>query len=62
MFGSGPALKVNDVYGVANLDSLFFGRERPDLGANYIANGGFESDDLSWRWGSWTGAALSVSR
>ena len=53
-------IRFNDVYGVANLDKVRFGTPPPNPGANLVLNGDFETNDLS-RWGSWTGATLTVS-
>lgn len=47
------------VGGIANLDSLRFGKELPNTGTELIANGGFETDTSGWY--SWNGTVSITS-
>jgi endo-1,4-beta-xylanase len=51
-------VRFNDVSGVANVDSLRFGKQIPDMGVELVANGDFETDASGWY--SWNGT-VSVS-
>lgn len=51
-------VRFNGVSGVANLDSVRFGKEVPDAGTELIANGDFESNTNGWY--TWNGT-LSLS-
>jgi GH35 family endo-1,4-beta-xylanase len=53
-------VRFNDVYGVGNVDKIWFGTDPPNTGANLVTNGDFEADGLT-RWSSWTGAPLAIS-
>lgn len=53
-------IRFNDVFGVANLDSVRFGKPQPSSGVNLVANGGFESGAVAG-WASWNGSTLVAS-
>lgn len=58
--GRAVYVRFNDVVGgVANLDSVRFGKEAPDSGAELIVNGGFETDASGWY--SWNGTVAITS-
>lgn len=50
----------HDVFGVANVDNLRFGKPRPTTGVNLVVDGGFEGTTLSG-WQSWNGSTLSLT-
>ncbi len=53
-------VRFNDVGGVANLDSVRFGKPQPSSGVNLVTDGGFESGAVSG-WQSWNGSTLMAS-
>jgi endo-1,4-beta-xylanase len=63
-----PLSGTHDVYihfhgvvgeGIANLDSVRFGKPLPDSGLNLLPDGGFEAGIAGWT--SWNGSTLSAS-
>ncbi len=63
-----PLSGTHDVYinfhavpgeGIANLDSVRFGKPLPSSGPNLVVDGGFETGIAGWQ--SWNGSALSAS-
>ncbi len=53
-------IRFNDVFGVANIDSIRFGKPIPPSSeVNLMPNGGFESGISGWS--SWNGSTLSAS-
>jgi hypothetical protein len=52
-------VRFNDVSGVANVDSLRFGKEVPTTGVELVANGDFETDVSGWY--TWNGTASQSS-
>ncbi len=53
-------IRFNDVFGVANLDNVRFGKPQPSSGVNLVVNGGFESGAVTG-WQSWNGSTLVAS-
>jgi endo-1,4-beta-xylanase len=63
-----PLTGTHDVYinfhgvpgeGIANIDSVRFGKPLPDSGLNLVVDGGFETGIAGWS--SWNGSALNAS-
>jgi endo-1,4-beta-xylanase len=52
-------IRFNDVFGVANVDNIRFGKPIPESEVNLMPNGGFEAGITGWS--SWNGSSLSAS-
>jgi endo-1,4-beta-xylanase len=53
-------IRFNDVYGVANLDSVRFGKPQVISGPNLVTDGGFEGSSITG-WHAWNGSTLALS-